>query len=120
MSWRDENYVLIHGRLVADPELIHTQSNTVCCNFTVANNRGKSKSTGEDLPANFFQCVAWAKPGEMIADMFKKGNRIHITGCLIQNRWTDDGGNKRSAIKVQVYSFAPIAERKKDADPDAV
>ena len=116
MSWRDDNYVLIHGRLVADPELSHTQTNTACCNFTVANNRGKSKSSGEDLPANFFQCVAWGKPAEMITEMFSKGKKIHITGCLIQNRWTDEHGNKRSSVKVQVYSFAPIEGKKKDAD----
>ncbi len=113
MSWKDENFVLLHGRLAADPELVQTQS-AVCCNFTVANNRGQSTATKEKLPANFFKCVAWNKPAEMIAEAFRKGDRIHITGSLIQNRWTDAKGNNRSDVKVQVYSFAPISGRKKD------
>lgn len=118
--WKDENFVLLHGRLAADPELVYTQSNVACCNFTVANNRGKNKSSGEELPANFFKCVAWNKPAEMIADTFKKSNRIHITGSLIQNRWVDKEGNHRSDVKVQVYSFAPIAGGKKDEDHNDV
>ncbi len=120
MSWRDENFVLIHGRLASDPELAHTHSDNVCCNFTIANNRGKSKATNEELPANFFQCVAWGQAGEMICDRFKKGNRIHVTGSLIQNRWTDEKGNKRSNVKVQVYSFAQIEGGKKDGDKQPV
>lgn len=110
----------MHGRLAADPELEHTKTNTACCNFTIANNRGQSKATQEPLPANFFQCVAWGKSGEMVAERFRKGDRIHVTGSIIQNRWTDKEGNHRSNVKVQVYSFAPISGGRKNADQQPV
>ena len=114
MTWKDDNFCLMHGRFVSDPELVHTSQNVACCNFTIANNRGRNKNTEQDLPANYIDCVAFGKPAEIIADVFKKGQKIHITGSLVQNRWIDKSGNKRSNIKLHVYSFAPIESRKRE------
>lgn len=116
MAWRDDNFVLMHGRMVADLELVHTSHNVACCNFTIANNRGKNKTTGQELPANYIDCVAFGKPAEIIAEVFKKGQKIHLTGSLVQNRWTDKDGHKQSNIKLHIYSFAPIESKKREAN----
>ena len=116
MAWKDDNFVLMHGRFVADPSLVYTSQNVPCCNFTIANNRGKHKHSDEDLPANYIDCVAFGKPAEIICEAFRKGIKIHLTGTLVQNRWVDKDGNKRSNIKLHVYSFAPIESKKREPD----
>ena len=92
------NSICLIGRLTADPD------------FKIVNDKGLSKFTvavndrfNKDR-ADFVDCVAWGKTGELIADHFKKGKEIAINGRLRQERWEKDGKG-RSKIVVVVESF---------------
>lgn len=96
----DLNSVALVGRLVTDPET-KKLDNTTVANFSLANN---SEYKNQVHPS-FFECVAWGKLGEIIAQYCKKGKRIGIKGRLQQRSWTDKEGNKRYKIEVVVEDF---------------
>jgi len=89
------------GRLTKDPELRTTQNNKQVVSFSIAINR-----FGDNGDADFFDCQAWDKQAELIANSCKKGHRINISGRLRQERWQDQqSGQSRFAIKIQVQNF---------------
>ena len=97
----DLNRVTIIARLTREPEIKHLQSGSAICNFSVANNKVYFTSSGDKKEeVNYFDCIAWGKQGEFIAEYAKKGKRIAIDGKLKQDRWDDKDGGKRSKISI--------------------
>lgn len=92
------NNVNILGRLTRDPEVRYT-ANTQMANarFVVAVNRKLSKEKRQEAEnngyptADFISCMAWGKTAENIANYFKKGNRIAITGHIQTGSYEKDG-----------------------------
>ncbi len=101
------NIVVLAGNLVRDPEQRFLQSGTAVCNFGIAVNRRWRNDAGEQMEeVSFFDCVAFGKTAENIAQYFKKGNSIFVEGRLKQESWDDkQTGAKRYAVKVIVATF---------------
>lgn len=93
------NSVSLIGRLVADPELRHTQSGVASVNFRIAVDRNFVRQ-GEERQADFITIVAWQQRAEMICKYFSKGQRIGITGSIRTGSYTDREGNKRYTFEV--------------------
>ncbi len=101
----DINRVILIGRMVKDPELRYTQSGSSVANFSIANTRTYSVSGEKKEYTSFFNCIAWGKLGEAIAQYCKKGQRLGIEGRLQQRSWDDQNGQKRSSVEVVVENF---------------
>lgn len=101
----DLNKAMLIGRLTRDPELRYTQSGTSVCSFSIANNRTYVAGGEKKEQVSFFNCVAWAKTGEVIAEYCKKGQRIGIEGRLQQRSWDDQEGKKRQIVEIVVDNF---------------
>lgn len=101
----DLNKTIIIGRLTKDPELRTTQNGTPVCSFTIANNRTYVAAGEKKESVNFFNCVAWAKTGEVIAEHCKKGQRMGIEGRLQQRTWDDQDGKKHQVVEIVVDNF---------------
>lgn len=91
------NSIKITGRLVADPELKHTQNDTPVCSFNVAVDRIYSKEKETD----FFTVVAWRQTAEFVAKYFAKGRKILVEGEMQSRKYTDKEGNNRIAWEVK-------------------
>jgi len=110
------NNVTLIARLGRDPELRYLPSNKAVCAFSVADTNKWKDASGElHEETSWFDCEAWGRTGEVIAEHFRKGQRIGLTGSLRQESWNDKDGNKRSRVKVVVSSFDFI-ESKSDRD----
>ena len=107
----DLNKAILIGRLTKDPELRYTQSGTAVCSFSVANNRTYVTGGEKKEQVSFFNCVAWAKTGEIIAEYCKKGQRIGIEGRLQQRSWDDQEGKKRHTVEIVVDNFQFLSAR---------
>ena len=83
------NNITIHGRLTANPEIKHTQSEVPFCTFTVAVNRAYTQ--GDEKITDFFNCIAWRGLAEMIAKNFYKGKEIIVYGEMNNNPYDKDG-----------------------------
>lgn len=101
----DLNRVVLIGRLTKDPELKYTPANTAVASFSLANNRSYVQGTEKKEQVSFFNCIAWAKTGEVIAQYCKKGKQIAVEGRIQQRSWDDKEGNKRSTVEIVVENF---------------
>lgn len=104
------NSICLVGRIGQDLELKHTQSGKEVVSFSLAVRRDKDTT-------DWLDCVAWGKTAQLIADYFKKGSTIGITGRLQSRTWEDKEGKKRKAVEVFVsgITFCDSGEAKQGA-----
>ncbi len=114
----DLNRSILIGRLTRDPELRYTPGGTSVCSFSIANNRTYVTAGEKREQVSFFNCVAWAKTGEVIAEYCKKGQRIGIEGRLQQRSWDDQEGKKRQTVEIVVDNFQFLTAPRESA-PEA-
>ena len=94
------NKIFLQGRLVADPELRHTQSGIAVASFRIAVDRDFQPRDGGDRQADFIDVVAWRQTGEFVSKYFTKGSMAVVSGRLQIRDWTDREGNKRRSAEV--------------------
>ena len=101
------NKVILMGNLTRDPETRSTPSGQSVTNFSLAVNRTWKGADGQQQEAvSYIDCVAWGKPGEIIAQYLGKGRAVLVSGRLDQRSWDDkDSGQKRSKVEVIVEDF---------------
>lgn len=92
------NFIAIHGRLTADPELKQTQSGVSVCNFTVAVDRFYSKM--DEKQTDFFKVVCWRGLADMVSKYFSKGKEIVVSGEMQSKKWQDKDGNDRISWEI--------------------
>ncbi len=74
------NKIFLQGRLVADPELCHTQNGVAVASFRLAVDRDfKDRETGE-RKADFINVVAWRQTGEFVSRFLTKGRLAVVEG----------------------------------------
>ena len=110
----DLNHAVLIGRLVSDPQLRCTPSGTAVASFTLANNKSYSTGGEKKDQVSYFDCVAWSKLGEIMAEYCQKGKMIAIEGRLSQRRWDDQDGNKKSKIEIVVENFQFLSAGKSE------
>ena len=95
------NRVTITGNLTRDPELRSTQGGTSVCSLRVAVNTRRKNAAGdwEDY-ANYFDVTVWGAQGENCAQYLQKGRGVAVDGRLQWREWTNDKGEKRSAVDI--------------------
>lgn len=89
------NKVILCGRLVRDPEVRYTQSANpmAVAKFTLAVDR-KNKKDGEQQTADFINCTAFGKTGEVIEKYVTKGTKIAVVGHIQTGSYTNKDGQK--------------------------
>lgn len=83
------NNCTLIGRLVRDPELSYTQSQTALCKFTIAVDR-QSK---EEKTADFIRIVVWGKQAENCDRYLYKGKQVAVNGRIQTGSHKDKSGN---------------------------
>ena len=94
------NRIDLMGRLVRDPELRYTPSQTPVCTFTIAVDRDYSTKEGGGRETDFIDCVAWRGAAEFVSKYFKKGMMIVVGGRLQIRNWTDKENHSRRSAEV--------------------
>jgi single-strand DNA-binding protein len=106
------NWTLI-GRMTKEPEISVTTNGKALCKFPLAVNRQFNRDE-----TDFFDCIAWGKTAEIIADHHDKGSQIAVVGRAQQERWEKDG-QKRSKIVMVVDSFDFVGSKKDSVTTDS-
>jgi len=111
------NKVLLIGRLTRDPEDRQFSSGGRVARFGFAvNNRRKNNQTGqwEDEPV-FIDVEAFNRgPTGKLADLamqLRKGQQVYLEGHLKLDQWTDNGGQKKSQLRVVVDNLQFLEPR---------
>lgn len=103
------NKVILVGRLVAAPELRHTQDNTPVASCRMAVDR-----PGKDKGTDFLDIVAWSGTAEFAARHLTKGQEIMLEGRIQTRSYEDRNGNKRTAVEVVAASFYFVGSKRQD------
>ena len=105
------NKFLAAGRLTADPE-VQTKGDNRLCKFSIACERPKRK--GDDTAeTDFFNCTAWNRNADVIADWFRKGDMITLVGSVHINRY-EKNGTMQSYTEVTVDEIHITGGKKKE------
>lgn len=107
------NFVAMMGRLSKDPETKQTQT-TNLCRFSVAVDR-----RGKKDEADFFNCTAFGKTADFIAQYFRKGQRILLSGRIQNDNYTASDGSKRYATTIIVDQAEFCESKKATEEPKA-
>lgn len=100
--------ITIEGGLTRDPELAFAASGNAHVRFSVAVGSRRKNQAGqwEDGESAFWDCVAFKRLAENIAESLHKGDRVIVTGTLKPETYEKDGQQRRS-IKVMVDNIGP-------------
>lgn len=106
------NNVNIIGRLTKDVEVRKTSTNKSVSSFSIAVDNLATKD-GEKT-TSFFNCNAWNSVAETLSKYTRKGDRIAISGSLIQRNY-EKNGEKISVVEINVNSITLIENKKENA-----
>ena len=109
------NHIGIQGRLTADPELRTTMSGAEVVNFSVACERDFLNKTTGTREVDYIKVVAWNGTAKFVANNFRKGQLIFISGRLQLKDWTDDNGVKHRESEI-LASNLYFGDSKKSRD----
>ena len=102
------NKIMILGRLTKDPELRKTTSNKSVANFTVAVNHKFNKEV-----TDFFNCIAWGKTADFIAEKVSKGLKVLVIGRMESRSYDKSDGTKVLLWELQVEEVELIDWKEK-------
>lgn len=99
------NNITILGRLGKDVELRQSrETGKFVAKFSV----GVTRKFNKDV-TDWFDCVAFGKTGEIIAQYFTKGNQIALQGEIQFGSYETQDGTKRYTTTLVVNTFDFIA-----------
>lgn len=87
---------LLQGRTTRDIELKYSEEGKAYCRFTIAEN--------DKNGASYFDCTAFGKQAETIAQYVHKGNMITVLGDINIDTYEKDGAKLKS-WKITVNRF---------------
>ncbi|RUM41836.1 MAG: single-stranded DNA-binding protein [Desulfurobacterium sp.] len=107
------NRVFLIGRLVADPQLSHTNSGTPFTRFRIAvNNPYRDRNGNWQDGTLFIDVVLWGDAADRAVSRFNKGTRVLVEGKLRQSNWETEEGERRSRIEVRADRVVGLDPRR--------
>lgn len=115
------NRVTLMGNLTRKPELRFTPSETAVADLGLAVNEKFKNKAGETVEqVCFVDVIVWGRQAETAAEFLDKGAPVLIEGRLQLDQWENEGGEKRSKLRVRAdrVIFAGSAPKKGAPIPD--
>ncbi len=98
-----KNNVQLIGNLGSDPEVKHLESGKTLAKLSLATSESYSNNNGEKVTdTQWHNIIAWGKTAEIAEKHLKKGNRIAVSGKLINRSYESKDGNKRYITEVVI------------------
>jgi len=115
------NKVFLIGRLVADPQLNHTQGGTPFTRFRIAVNRPYRDRNGNwQEETLFIDVIYWGDAADRLVSRVNKGSRVLVEGSLRQSSWETESGEKRSRIEVRADKVSPLDFRRESSQEEEI
>ena len=109
------NRVILVGRITRDVELKALPSGQSVASFGMAmNEKYKDRDGNQKESVCFVDCEMFGPRAEAFAKYLGKGDQVLVEGKLKLDTWEKDG-QKRSKLKVSVFSFEFVGGKDKAA-----
>lgn len=106
------NNVNLIGRLTKDP-FINQKEKQLFTKINLAiNETYKDKDGSEKTKTAFIDCIAFGKNAKKIGDFLNQGDRVIVSGKLINNNYTDKKDQKVYSINVLIQTIDFLAKAK--------
>jgi len=95
--------ITVVGGLVSPPEVKFTANGHALAVFSLVTVDRRRTETGgyEDVDKTYWDCVAWRRTAENLADSdLQPGDKVIVVGQVKQEHWETKEGEKRSKYKV--------------------
>lgn len=105
-----EPLITVVGNLVADPEPRVSQAGKSWVTFRIASTpRVRDRQSGDwsDGEALWLGCRAYGEYADNIAASLTKGARVIVQGRLTQRTYTDNQGQQRTSLDLEVEEIGP-------------
>ncbi|MBO1901255.1 single-stranded DNA-binding protein [Leucobacter weissii] len=105
-----EPLITVVGNLVADPEPRVSQAGKSWVTFRIASTpRVRDRQTGDwsDGEPLWLGCRAYGEFADNIAASLTKGARVLVQGRLTQRSYTDNQGQQRTSLDLEVEEIGP-------------
>lgn len=114
------NNIIIHGRLVREPETNYFNEGKCITKLVVAVDRRFNDKDGNKV-SDFFNCVCFGKQAEIIDKYFGKGDGIVLQGEMQNSKYTDKDGNPRDfwQLKIDAFDF-PLGKKNNSVAVESV
>jgi len=100
------NIVMCIGRLTRDVELKYSKSGTAMGFSSIALNEFYTDNQGnKQKKSSYIELKFFGRYAEIANQYLRKGSKIGIQGKLEQERWVNQDGEKRYAVKIIVDKF---------------
>ena len=108
------------GNLGQDPDLRYMPDGRAVVNLSIAcSERWKDKQTGETKESTeWIRAVCFGKRAQVIAEHFKKGSQIYVSGKMRTRQYEQDG-IKRYSTEIVVEEFQFCGNRSGNGDTKA-
>lgn len=103
--------IIVEGRLGAAPEVKFTQTGKQVTELRIAatpsrkNQNGQWEDDGDPL---WVTAPFWGERHGYLADTLKKGDKVTVTGILIQRGWDGKDGQRRTALELRFPRFRGV------------
>lgn len=105
-----EPLITVVGNLVADPEARVSQAGKSWCTFRIASTpRVRDRQSGDwsDGEPLWLGCRAYGEYADNIVGSLTKGMRVIVQGRLTQRSYTDNQGQQRTSLDLEVEEVGP-------------
>lgn len=96
------------GRLTADPDQLRYAGEAPVLNASLAeNHRVKVNGQWQDGPATFYRLNIWRHNAVNAAESLRKGVQVIVVGTQKTTVWTDQNGQERKELEIDVEHIGP-------------
>ena len=107
--------ITVEGNLGSDPEVKYTQSGDqvtelrIACTSSKKNQQGQWEDVGDPL---WVTASFWGEQHGHLADTLKKGDKVTVTGILVQRGWDGQDGTRKTSLEVRYPRFRGVIPRR--------
>lgn len=106
------NRIELKGRLGGDPEIKRVGRGELLSMSIATEERWKDKKTGEWVgETQWHRVTTFVDEHIAVAERWKKGDTVYLTGILIYRSWEDDHGKKQYRTEIQLKSWHELEKR---------
>ncbi|WP_315307407.1 single-stranded DNA-binding protein [Enterococcus devriesei] len=108
------NAVNLIGNLTRDPELRYSQNGTAIASCNIAVQRRFKNQNGE-YESDFINIKAFSKTAELLAEHFRKGSKLGVTGNIQTGSYENQQGQRVYTTDVVVENLTFIERKTSDS-----
>lgn len=114
--------VIVEGNLGKDPEVRYTQSGKQVTELHIAATASRKDQNGnweDDGDPLWVTAPFWGEQYGHLADALKKGDKVTVSGVLIQRGWEGNDGQRRTSLEIRFPRFRGVVPRKNTSQQQA-